>query len=621
MVQSNTFNPANQWDGAIAAAFEDGYIVTNQAGQIVAFNPSALEILRISESQMLDPAWWESPSAGALGQLLRDRKDFSDHKVRQDVPHKKDCWLRVSGKALQTRTETGYMLTFRDVTNYLEINRSLNTIISSLDDIILEMTVDGTILHVWMNRTTRLTLPWMEMQGRSAYQYLPEKLVNEIQHLMREVINSGKEVVRVLQDPLGRNQQVWYRIRLLKPGTTNNTIIFSIHDVTAEYKANEELREARTQLEDSQQVFKSVFDYSPTGIALLSTSGRWLDVNASLLDTLGYTRDEMSCLSVSDLIHPDDIDKAKAQIEQVLDRKINSYRAERRYKHRDGRYIYMFLACSAMLNPDGSIRYLILQMIDVTELKQLDSDARKKNIILHATSIDLQQKIKQLFELNQIIAHNLRGPATALISSVELLPELANREEQQLMLDHMKNSAGSILSTLNDLKDVLAQQANTELPFTPCNVEAMTKQVWSSLNQQVVEKNAQLKIHFRESSIEYSRPYLENILFHLINNALTYTRPEVLPEITVETWREGDQIVLMVRDNGIGIDLQKHGEQLFRYKKKFHRGYESNGVGLFMIRNQIRTFGGSIDVKSEEGKGSSFFVFFNNRIHISKDNE
>lgn len=621
MVQSKTFNPANQWYGAIAAAFEDGYVVTNAAGQIVAFNPSSLEILKISESQMLDPSWWDSPSAGALGQLLQERKDFADYKIRQDVSHKKDCWLRVTGKTLHTQNETGYMLSFRDVTNYLEINRSLNTIISSLDDIILEMTVDGIILHVWMNRTTRLTLPWMEMQGNSAYQYMPERLIKEIQQLVREVMISGKEVVRVLHDPLGRGQQVWYRIRLLRPGTTNNTIIVSIHDVTAENKANEELREARTQLEDSQQVFKSVFDYSPTGIALLSMTGQWLDVNASLLDTLGYTREEMSDMSVGTLIHPDDLPAAIAQIKQIKDRKINSYRAERRYRHHDGHYIYMFLACSAMLNPDESIRYLILQMIDVTELKQLDSEARKKNIILHATSIDLQQKIKQLFELNQIIAHNLRGPATALISSVEILPELTNMEEQQAMLYHMRNSAAAILNTLNDLKDVLAQQANTELPFTRCNVEHITKQLWSSLNQQVVEKNAQLNVHFRETSIEYSRPYLENILFHLINNALTYTRPEVKPEVTVETWKEDDQIVLMVRDNGIGIDLLKHGEQLFRYKKKFHRGYESNGVGLFMIRNQIRTFGGNIDVKSEVGKGSSFFVYFNNRVHIPKENE
>jgi PAS domain S-box-containing protein len=621
MVNSTLTNPANNWWSAIAAAFDDGYIAVNQVGLIVAYNPSALEILGITSIQMEDPSWWSSVSAGALGRILQDRKELSGLKIRQEVGNKKDCWLRVNAKPLYVGTETGYIITFRDVTGYLEINRSLNTIISSLDDIILEMAADGMILHVWMNRTTRLTLPWMEMEGRSAYTYMPEKLISEIRELTREVMSTGSEQIRVIYDPLSRNQQVWYRIRLLQPGTVNNTIIISIHDVTAEYKANEELQATRSQLEESQLIFKSVFDYSPTGIALLSLDGTWMDVNTSMLDTLGYSADEIKGLSPRDLIHPDDLEAAVKQITLMVDRKITSYRAERRYRHRNGHYIYMFLACSAMLSPDNSLRFFILQMIDVTELKHLDSEARKKNIILHATSIDLQQKIKQLFEINQIIAHNLRGPASALISSVELLTELKNQLEQQDLIFHMKNSANAILQTLNDLKEVLAQHAHTELPFTQCDLEHTTRQLWSSLNLQVVEKNARLTTDFQVPVILYSRPYLENILFHLINNALTYTRPDVQPAITVATWQEEDAIVLMVSDNGIGIDLEKHQEQLFRYKKKFHRGYESNGVGLFMIRNQIRTFGGNIDVKSEEGKGSSFFVYFNNPVYISKDDE
>jgi sensor histidine kinase regulating citrate/malate metabolism len=70
---------------------------------------------------------------------------------------------------------------------------------------------------------------------------------------------------------------------------------------------------------------------------------------------------------------------------------------------------------------------------------------------------------------------------------------------------------------------------------------------------------------------------------------------------------------LKITDNGLGIDLDKHGSQLFKYKKIFHRGMGGEGVGLFIIKNQIKTFGGNIKVESEEGKGSSFFVYFNNK--------
>ena len=145
--------------------------------------------------------------------------------------------------------------------------------------------------------------------------------------------------------------------------------------------------------------------------------------------------------------------------------------------------------------------------------------------------------------------------------------------------------------------------------------------MWKLLSPQIEEKDAHLSLNLIVPVINYIKVYLENILFNLISNAITYTRPGVIPEIRVETWRAEENIVLMVQDNGIGIDLGKHREQLFRYKRMFHRGYGSNGVGLFKIRNQIRTFGGNIGVKSESGRGSSFFVYFNNRVYTLQQDE
>ncbi|SDH42377.1 hypothetical protein SAMN04488121_11271 [Chitinophaga filiformis] len=76
----------------------------------------------------------------------------------------------------------------------------------------------------------------------------------------------------------------------------------------------------------------------------------------------------------------------------------------------------------------------------------------------------------------------------------------------------------------------------------------------------------------------------------------------------------------MIQYNGIGIDLETYREQSFRHKRMFHRGYGSNGIGLFKI-NQIRTFLGNIEVISESGSGSSFFVNFNNRVHTLQQDE
>lgn len=76
----------------------------------------------------------------------------------------------------------------------------------------------------------------------------------------------------------------------------------------------------------------------------------------------------------------------------------------------------------------------------------------------------------------------------------------------------------------------------------------------------------------------------------------------------------------MVQYNGIGIDLEKHREQSFQYKRMFHRGYGSNGISLFKI-NQIKTFLGNIEIISESDTNSSFFVNFNNRVYTLQQDE
>jgi PAS domain S-box-containing protein len=402
---------------------------------------------------------------------------------------------------------------------------------------------------------------------------------------------------------------------------TANGYILTFTDITHWVYTNRSLNTVIDALDESQRVFKSVFDHSPAGIGLISPALEWIDVNESLAATLGYQASEMKGLEVTRLLHPDDRAEAMQQIRMLMEGKIQMYRAERRYLHRDGHYIWVFLAASRMLGADGAVRFFILQLVDVSELKALITDVHKKNIVLHATSVDLQQKIRQLQEFNSIIAHNLRGPATALIGSTDLLPEMHDEKDRSTALEHMKLAARSILETLNDLKEMIDLQVSQTTPFSPCALEPMVQKVWKLLSPQIVEKNAHLSLRLTVPVINYVKVYLENILFNLVENALTYTRPGVVPEISIETWKDGDTVVLMVKDNGIGIDLEKHQDQLFGYKRKFHRGYESNGVSLFKIRNQVRTFGGNIEVRSESGKGCSFYVYFNNRVHTSHQHE
>jgi len=110
--------------------------------------------------------------------------------------------------------------------------------------------------------------------------------------------------------------------------------------------------------------------------------------------------------------------------------------------------------------------------------------------------------------------------------------------------------------------------------------------------------------------ISYPELYMESILYNFIHNSLKYSNEDVPLKITISTYERDGRPVLSVKDNGLGINLQAYGRKIFNLYQVFHPGYESKGVGLYIIKTQIESFGGHISVKSEVNEGCEFIVEF-----------
>jgi len=78
--------------------------------------------------------------------------------------------------------------------------------------------------------------------------------------------------------------------------------------------------------------------------------------------------------------------------------------------------------------------------------------------------------------------------------------------------------------------------------------------------------------------------------------------------------KEDGKCVLEIKDNGLGIDLEKHGRKLFGMYKTFHKNKNSRGIGLFITKNQIESMGGNIEVESKTNIGTTFKIFFSNEV-------
>src|SRR5690606_19661003 len=116
--------------------------------------------------------------------------------------------------------------------------------------------------------------------------------------------------------------------------------------------------------------------------------------------------------------------------------------------------------------------------------------------------------------------------------------------------------------------------------------------------------------------IYFPKKYIESILTNLLSNALKFKSPERKPQIRIKTQKKANNVIILsVADNGLGIDLVLHKDQIFKIRKTFHKHPEAKGFGLFMTKTQVEAMNGKIWAESQPGMGSTFFIEFKSQ-HI-----
>ncbi len=125
--------------------------------------------------------------------------------------------------------------------------------------------------------------------------------------------------------------------------------------------------------------FRSAFDFAAIGMALVSTEGRWLQVNRSLCHILGYTEKELLLTDFLSVTHPDDLPTALSNIGQLLKARVQVSQMEKRYIHKSGHVVWVHWSVSLVRDQYSKSVHLIFQIQDITDRKfaeqQLHHDA------------------------------------------------------------------------------------------------------------------------------------------------------------------------------------------------------------------------------------------------------
>ena len=141
-------------------------------------------------------------------------------------------------------------------------------------------------------------------------------------------------------------------------------------DITARRSTEEALR-------DAEERFRLAFDHAPIGIALVAPDGRWLRVNGTLCEMLGYPAEELLATSFQAITHPDDLDADLDYVRAMLAGEIRTYEMEKRYFHADGSMVWILLSVSLVRDDGGRPLYFISQIQDIGERKRAHTELQR----------------------------------------------------------------------------------------------------------------------------------------------------------------------------------------------------------------------------------------------------
>lgn len=372
-----------------------------------------------------------------------------------------------------------------------------------------------------------------------------------------------------------------------------------ISDITVQKEAEEKLQKI---VSENLRVFNSSVNLN----VVTGFDGYFKRVSRSWTTLLGWSEIELLSKPFIDFVHPEDIETTR-EVAMFIIAGNNLHTFENRYRCKDGSYRWLLWSSAVDLTHE----VIYASAIDITERKTSEEKLIDSKRSLESIAVKLQEQNRQLDEFAHIISHNLRSPVGNIQALINLLDDKSSVDEYKLIFDKLKNVAKNLSDTMNDLMDTLKAKTHSEVERVEIRFKELLDKVVQSLEGELIIAEASVTFDFEKAPlIYYPKAYLESIFQNLLSNALKYRSPDRKAVIHFESALLDNTIELRVSDNGQGIDLEKFGNKLFGLHHTFHSHQEARGVGLFLIKTQIESMGGSITAESTVDKGTTFIIRF-----------
>lgn len=368
-------------------------------------------------------------------------------------------------------------------------------------------------------------------------------------------------------------------------------------DLTRRKNLEDELRISEMK---ARLFVEGVKDYA---IFFLTPDGNIASWNQGAERLKGYKKEEVLGKHFSLFYTEEALKSGFPQYELVEAAKQGRFEDEGWRVRSDGTVFWANVVITPIYNKDLLIGFSKITR-DVTN-KVKNEELMRKNKMLLKINTDLDNFI-------YTASHDLKAPIANLEGLIFLLSKRIQgrlSDEEQKILNMMKQSIEKLRRTIDDLKEITKAQKGLDDKMEEISITSVLEEVKSDIENMIQEADAQFIESLEVTKIRFAKANLRTILYNLISNAVKYRSPDRPLNIVIKTYALDSEIALSISDNGLGLN-ENQQSKLFMMFKRFHSNTEGTGIGLYIIKRIVENAGGHIEAQSELDKGTTFTIFF-----------
>ncbi|WP_375437877.1 PAS domain-containing protein [uncultured Hymenobacter sp.] len=512
-----------------------------------------------------------------------------------------------------------------DVTNQVLAHQEREAQQRQLHDLFMQapapiVILDGPdLVYQLVNPAYQLIFPGRELLHKPVVEALPELVGADIFNELQRVYATGETYVahelplQLARRTGGALESIYctfiYQARRNAHGAIDGVLAFA-HEVTDQVLA-------RRVVDESEQRLRLLTDALPVLIGYLDREEKYQFVNQAYESWFNQSPASLLGRPVRDVIGEVAYSRVQGYIELALTGEPVQFDAEMPYRLDFTRYIRTSYVPDIQMGQVVGFYTLVVDTTPQVEAqRELEQSRRKALALAEELTVANEQLIRTNVDLDNFIytaSHDLKAPISNIEGLLYLLrdelPADAQQQNVQNMLALMLGSVERFKRTISHLTDVSKLQKEHAPVTTSVNLAAVVEDVCQDLAPLIQETGANLRIDLTNfPPVQFSEKNLRSVVYNLLSNALKYRSPARRPHVDVRAHVRADYTVLEVHDNGLGIDVA-HLPKLFTMFQRFHTHVDGTGIGLYMVKRMVENAGGRLEVHSQLGAGTTFFVY------------